>query len=360
MATVLVYGATGTTGGLIARALLDRGLQVIASGRDRGRLARRAAELGGVDIRPAPVHDRAALAAAVRGVDLVVACAGPFSMMGEPVLAAAIDAGADYLDTTGEQVFMREMYERYESAARHGGVCAVSGCAFEIALGDWAAALAAGALGPGAIDEVLVAYWLDRFNATAGTRASAVESLAAGGLVWDRDRWQEAPPAAERRTFAFPGTGDRAAVSFPSGEVVTVPRHIDARRVQTFLALEGSPLGRLPGWMGAALPLLARTPLLSAARARAVGGRQPDAAARARARFAVAAQARRGFEDARVAVTGRDVYATTATIIANAAAELCARRGQEGRPVGVLAPSEAFDPDASLGALAAVGCTVWR
>ncbi len=360
MPAVLVYGATGTTGDLVARALLERGLEVIVSGRDRGRLQRRAAELGGVELRPAPVHDRAALAAAVRGVDLVVACAGPFSLMGEPVLAAAIEAGADYLDTTGEQVFMREMYERHESAARHAGVCAVSGCAFEIALGDWSAALAAAQLGPDTVDEVTVSYWLDQFAATAGTRASAVESLARGGLVWDHDRWQESPPAAERRVVSFPGTGERRAVSFPSGEVITVPRHIAVRRVQSFLALEGSPISRLPGWAGAALPLLLRTPLLSAARARAVGGRQPDADARAAARFAVVADARRNFEDARVAVTGRDVYATTAAILANAAAELCGRRGRPERPVGVLAPTAAFDPEASLAALAAVGCTVWR
>ena len=374
---IVVYGATGLTGTLVAEELLRRGLPVVLAGRDRARLDALATRLGGLEVRQAQVHDREALAAAVRGAAVVVACAGPFLRVGEPVLRAAIEAGAHYLDTSGEQAFMREMVERYDSRARRAGVAAVSGFAFEVALGDWAAARAAqlvreqaAAAEGGAdtdvaaggeeepLDEVAIGYAIAGFRPSAGTQESALEALTRPTSVWLEDRWEHVAPGSRARPFHFPPPwGEREAVLFPSGEVVTVPRHVNARRIETYLVWgEGSPLARVAaraaGLLGPLLPALAASPLGALARAHAGGARAPRPEERAATRFAVVAEAGLHFRRARVSLSGSDLYAVTAAIVAGGAEALA--RG-EPPDTGVLAPAQIARAEDSLAELVGAG-----
>lgn len=366
---IAVYGATGTTGAMVVRELLDRGADVVVAGRDRGKLEALAASLDGTPVvAVAAVDDARALAAAFGGARVVVSCAGPFTAIGEPVLEAAIAAGAHYLDSSGEQGFLRAMYERHEAEARRAGVAAIPGMGLEVAIGDlaagWAAARITGA-SPGddllraeqtclaeddPLDEVAVAYLLEHFVPTAGTQRSAIAQLGAPGVVWRVDRWDAVAPGAERRRVngGAEHGGERDVVSFPSGEVITVPRHVAARRVQTFVSLTRNRwMSRAAGLLAPALPLLART-RLPGRLATMVDEIGPDARTRAEASFAIVATARRRFDHAQVTVGGRDVYATTATILAWAATRLATR---EHGPTGVLAPSEVFAPRPALEAI---------
>jgi len=361
--SVLIYGATGFTGRLVANALSRRGIPFVLSGRDRHRLDAMASDFDEpVETRAAQVHNAANMAAAVEGNAVVINCAGPFDKLGEPVVRAAIDAGAHYIDTTGEQAFMRRVYESYESAARRAKVAVVNGCAFEIALGDWAAALAAAAFdggdGDGTCDELFVAYAMDKFKATSGTQLSAIDSLAQDGVVWSVDRWESVRPAAERRVVQFPEPfGERSTLSFPSGEVISVPRHTRSQRVQTFISMFGestrdSLLSRATGVLGPALPFLLRSPLLTAMKAR-VGqsGAGPTPVQRRDSTFAIVAEAERSLERRRVCVAGCDPYGITAEVIAYAANHLLV---SERSAVGVLAPSQLIDASVGLTEIAEV------
>lgn len=366
---IVLYGATGTTGRLVARELHRRGLSLVLSGRDRGRLSDLAEELARgdhdgapIEIRPAQVHDAAQMAEAVRGARVVVACAGPFLQVGEPVLRAAVAAGAHYLDTTGEQHFMRDTYERYDARARAAGVAAVSGYAFEVALGDWAADRAAervralsGEAGDEPLDEVIVGYALSQFATTAGTLQSALASLAQPGSVWHEDRWERAATGSRVRTLHFPPPfGERDALLFPSGEVVTVPRHVTCRRVEAYLALgaAGSPAlrvaSRVAGLVGPLVPALAASPLGALARARVGTSPPPGAERRAQSQFALVAEAGQAFHRARVSVSGSDPYGLTARIVADGAEHLA--RVDPPR-AGVLSPSELVAPEQGLSGL---------
>lgn len=312
----------------------------------------------------APAGDVLALLAAFRGARVVIGCAGPFATLGEPVLEAAIAAGAHYLDISGEQAFLREMYERHEADARRAEVAVISGMAFEIAPGDfaagWVAAHLAGVDDDGddelvrtceleavaidePLDEVAVSYLVDRFTPTPGRQLSSLAAVTAPGVVWRMDRWDPINPAAERRRVQ-----EREVVSYPSGEVITVPRHVAAKRVQTFRSFaESEWIHRAAGLLGAATPWLARLGLPRRL-ATMIDPRVPDAAERAAARFTIVATAQRGVDEAQVAVSGSDIYATTATIVAWGAMELA---GRVSGPSGVLAPSELFAPRAALRAL---------
>jgi short subunit dehydrogenase-like uncharacterized protein len=358
---IVVYGATGTTGALVCKALARRGAAFAIAGRNREKLEALAAELGvDVPVRVAAIDDVATLGAAFAGAKVVASCAGPFNRIGEPVVAAAIEAGCHYVDTAGEQGFLRDMYERYGGAAARRGVVSVSALAFEIALGDWAAAWAAAILagesGDGRIaeddplDEVTVAYAVEDPATSAATQRTHADMLFQPGWVWQGEQWDPAPLGAEQRTINFGPElgGERPAQSFPSGEVITIPRHVNARRVQTYLSLTRSRwVGALARAATRIAPALYRTraaALIDSALAQVTtsGGDS------SRTRFAVVARAVRRFSMAQVRVLGTDPYALTGELIADAVVDLAAHAP---RAVGACAPSEVWPAEASLRAL---------
>ncbi|WP_285778917.1 saccharopine dehydrogenase NADP-binding domain-containing protein [Microtetraspora sp. NBRC 13810] len=102
-----------------------RGLGLTLTGRDGTRLRAAAAGLPGAQVRPAAVHDHDVLVAAFREADAVVNCAGPFTPTGAAVVRAAIDAGRPYLDTAGEQLYIKEVFDAFGARARAAGVAVV-------------------------------------------------------------------------------------------------------------------------------------------------------------------------------------------------------------------------------------------
>ena len=107
---VVVYGASGYTGKLIAWKLAQRSIPFIAAGRNQKRLVEEMAkvpELKGHDYRCVEVsHDRKALGELFAGRRVVINVAGPFMQLGRPVVEAALAAGCHYFDTTGETDWM--------------------------------------------------------------------------------------------------------------------------------------------------------------------------------------------------------------------------------------------------------------
>ena len=59
------------------------------------------------------------------GCQVVINCAGPFTLAGETVVAAAVDTGTHYVDSTGEQPYMQSVFERHGPAAERAGVALV-------------------------------------------------------------------------------------------------------------------------------------------------------------------------------------------------------------------------------------------
>ena len=90
MKTVLIYGATGTTGMLVARELIARGVRPLLGGRSEARLRAAAGELGiaADSVVVADATHPPDVARMVERAGVVVACAGPFIELGEPTVAA--------------------------------------------------------------------------------------------------------------------------------------------------------------------------------------------------------------------------------------------------------------------------------
>ena len=340
--SILIYGATGFTGRRVAEALVVAGHEVTVAGRDTDR-TRALAEVLKVPWRAAPVEDPVALARAVEGAAIVVNCAGPFSQLGEPLLQAALAGGASFADISGEQAYARDIYERYESRARRERRAVVLGLAFEPAVADWAASLAAAQLGPGRVDEVVLGYALSRVPFTPGLINSMRAVLAAPAVVWAHDRWEPAWPAGDQQILGFPDPfGSHLAIPAPLAAVITVPRHTDTAAVRTLVSAgRASPARKLAlKLVAAAAPAVARSPLT--AEVGALAPTVPTDDELSRASVAVIAEARRGFDRARVAVVGSDPYRITAAIVALGVRALAEREGALA-PTELVAPAEALD-----------------
>lgn len=341
---VVVLGATGYTGRLVAREAAGAGVPVVLAARDADRLAAVAAETGLAATRLVDVTDRASLGGLIRRGDAVINTAGPFLELGEPVVRACVEAGAHYLDTAGEQPFMHTVRQRYHSAARENGVAVVNAMAFEYALGDCAAALAARGLGP--LRSLDVVYSWDGSHSSRGTRRTILRMI--GSRAWERraGEFQPLVPASRHRRVTFASGRTLNAVAFGAGELLTVPRHLDVADASGWIAL-GSPAARLAPWVSPALPFAVPLlrPVLEPLVARAP---EPTAEQRAASRFAIRLElvATDGTRRA-VEVQGADPYGVTATATVYGAVRALEANG----PTGVLAPAQLVDPEAFLGAL---------
>lgn len=352
---IAVYGATGYTGRLVAAEMRRRGLTATLCGRSQGRLDAVARSLG-VDwpVRAAAVDDAPALRQALLGADVVINCAGPFTYYGAPVIEAALDVGAHYCDTTGEQPYMQGVFRWLDEPARSEGLAVVPGVGFDYVPGDLACAVAASGLEP--LSSIDVAYAVEGFGATRGTIHSALEMLGGGDVEYLGGAWQPAGRAPLGESFDFPPPlGSQVVARYPAGEVITVPRHVETGSVRAGIAARSfAPHPRLSAAVPAAAaflvaPLL-RTPLRDVVDAvvdRLPEG--PDAAARRASAFTIVADAHgESGQTARAVVEGNDVYGITAVMAVEFARRMAA---DDFAGAGALAPAQVVDPLEFLGFL---------
>ncbi|MGQ4384816.1 saccharopine dehydrogenase family protein [Streptomyces sp. SAS_270] len=327
---VAVFGAYGHTARFVTAELVKRGWTPVLSGRDAGKLAAAAAAHPGVESRVASVDDPASLDRALAGAALVINCAGPFGETAPALVEAALRAGIHYLDVTGETLVASSTFDTYQDDARvkEAGIVVAPVMAFYGALGDLLATVAIGDWP--AADEISVAVALDSWHPTRGTLLAG--ERRAGRRVVHSDhqlRVVAGDVPQPRGTWTFPasfGTQDVVG-EFSTTDVITISRHLDPERISTFL--NTTPLKDLSG------------PETRAPQAVDADGRSAQV-------FLVEVVVRRGDEERRVAVHGRDIYAFTAPIVVEAAERILDGRG---RATGVVTAGQIFDAEDFLRSL---------
>lgn len=135
---VVLFGATGFTGKLVAEYLARSAspLRWAIAGRNREKLEAVRAGLGGPAAAAPPVlvadsADRPALDAIAREARVVCSTVGPFALHGRELVAACVEAGTDYCDSTGEPQFVRAMIDLHHARARQTGARIVPCCGFD-------------------------------------------------------------------------------------------------------------------------------------------------------------------------------------------------------------------------------------
>ena len=136
---VVVYGATGFTGKLVVEYMTSQypagsGVSWAMAGRSPEKLALVRDEMGAPADTPLIVADASnpeSVEAMARSAKCVLTTVGPYTLYGEPLVAACAAAGTDYVDLSGEVLWMKDMIEAHSDAAKASGARIVHSCGFD-------------------------------------------------------------------------------------------------------------------------------------------------------------------------------------------------------------------------------------
>ncbi|MGK0437356.1 MAG: short subunit dehydrogenase-like uncharacterized protein [Paracoccaceae bacterium] len=136
---IVVYGATGFTGRLVAQylntrygngnevtwAMGARSLEKLQSVRDQLELP------ADTPLVVADSNDTASMQAMVDSTKVIITTVGPYQIYGSELVGLCANSGTDYVDLCGESVWMRHMIDAHEAAAKKSGARIVFSCGFD-------------------------------------------------------------------------------------------------------------------------------------------------------------------------------------------------------------------------------------
>jgi short subunit dehydrogenase-like uncharacterized protein len=345
---IVVFGATGYTGRLVSEALVGRGAKFVLAGRNEESLNELAEELGGgLETQTADVQRPETVRALVERGDVLVSTVGPFNKWGAPAVEAAIDAGAHYIDSTGESRFIRRVFEEWGPGAERANCGLLTAFGYDFVPGNLAGGLALEEAGDSAAT-LSIGYFLSGSGSSRRDAMSGGTAASAAGVAVDKafgfhdGRLVDERPAKRVRSFEW---GEKSLTGFSLGasEHLALPRlHDGLRDIDVYL-----------GWLGPAsraAQVMSVVTELPGARAgiRAIIGRfakgssgGPDAEARSKSGSRIVAEATdaKGNLLTRVQLSGPNGYTFTGDVMAWGA-ERAAAHGLEG--AGALGPVDGF------------------
>jgi short subunit dehydrogenase-like uncharacterized protein len=202
---VVLYGANGFSGRLVAEFLREDNIPFIAAGRSGARLEEVMNHVPGIETADYEIVETAGsqdeLAKLFAGAKVVCNTVGPFIYNGPRVIQAALDAGCHYLDIGGEQAWLRQVAENWGESFAKRGLLAAPATAFMSAVSDAAARLC---LENNAVDtlEILTMF---KGNPTFGSTQTIFAVIPTEAYYLEQNQYRPWPRAA-RYEVSVPGT----------------------------------------------------------------------------------------------------------------------------------------------------------
>lgn len=232
---LLIYGANGYTGELIAREAVQCGMRPILAGRSAEKIAPLAEELD-LEQRIFPLNDSAAMDRALADVGAVLHCAGPFSHTAAAMVDACLRTHTHYLDITGE-IPVFESLARRGKEAMSAGVMLLPGAGFDVVPTDCLAAHLKRRM-PNATQLALAMLNVGG-GVSRGTATTAIEGAGQGSAVRRGGKITRVPLAHRSRQFDF-GRGPRTAVAIPWGDISTAFYSTGIPNIEVYAAFPNS------------------------------------------------------------------------------------------------------------------------
>jgi saccharopine dehydrogenase (NAD+, L-glutamate forming) len=372
---VVLYGASGFTGGLVAdyltRARELAPARWALAGRNLGKLQAVQARLfSAAGASPealivADAADQSALARLAEAARVVITTVGPYVKYGEPLVRACAEAGTDYVDLTGEPPFAAAMAERHGARAEQTGARIVHACGFDSIphdLGAWFTLQALRARMTAEQRErtavTIEGFVRTRGSISGGTWHSALEIMASmRGYAREERRRAAARAASERRArqLRVPPAYRRDlgfwAVPMPTIDPIVVLRSAELLpeygpdfRYGHYLGLEhGYQVAGLLAGAGTVFALAQLPPTRKLLQKLKHPGEGPDEETRRRSHFRVIFQGRAEDQRVQCEVRGGDPgYGETAKMLAESALCLAFDRARLPARAGVLTPMTAI------------------
>ncbi len=325
----MIYGANGYTGELIAREAVSRGQRPVLAGRTAETIGSLARELG----CESRVFDLAH--PDLRGIALVLHCAGPFVHTSGPMVQACLDAGAHYLDITGEIAVFESIFRR-DADARKRGIALIPGVGFDVVPTDCLAAMLHAKM-PDA-NELWLAFSASRGGVSRGTLKTMIEGAARGSAIRRDGAITRVPHLWDVREIPF-ASGPRVAATIPWGDIATAYRSTGIPNIRTYSAQSPRSIRRLRRLLPF-LPLLKMKVLRRIAQKYADFRTGPSAQTRAKARVALWGRVTNGRDEITMTMSVVEGYTFTMLSALEAVDEVLASPKS-----GALTPSLAFGRD---------------
>ncbi|MCW3064941.1 MAG: hypothetical protein JWN32_2113 [Solirubrobacterales bacterium] len=203
---VIVYGASGYTGRLVAEYLREFSMPFVAAGRNVARIQDAMDHVPGIETAQYDVagveHSVEALTELFSGAKVVCNIVGPFSKYGPEVVEACIAAGCHYLDTTGEQDWVIACDETYGERMAERGLLLAPGVAQMYTTGEIAANICLETPGLHTLD---VAVFWKGAPTVASTQTIMVNAALSRAYYLEQNEYVEWPADGTIYELAVPG-----------------------------------------------------------------------------------------------------------------------------------------------------------
>jgi short subunit dehydrogenase-like uncharacterized protein len=240
---VLLLGAAGSSGRLIAAELAARGLSAQLAGRRRGPLEDLAQGLAAdgatVEVRTVDIRDAASLAEAIAGARVVVSTIGPFARLAGPVIDACLAARSPYVDIANEWSAVRDLLDRDEHA-RAREVTVVTGAGFGPAATETLVLRLVGLTGM-VPARVRVAAAAQGTRHGEGVRQTIEESLPQGAITYRDGQVVREPLGSGATILTFDGA-PRRMLPGPVGDLEAARKASGAPDVVAYIADPAAPV----------------------------------------------------------------------------------------------------------------------
>ncbi len=347
---VIIFGATGYTGQLTAKAMVKRGLRPLLAGRNEKCLKKLSKSLGDLPFVLADVTKPLSLETKVTEGDVLVSTVGPFSLYGKTAIETAIKKRAIYIDSTGEHDFIRKVFEVYHLQAVESQVPLLTAFGYDYVPGNCLASSLIDRIGKEVLN-IEIGYFvtatgIDRKALSDGTLLSLLRTSLEPGITWTNGAVLEEYVAQHFKKFQI-GDTLNSSFSICGSEHFTLPKiYPQIMNIKTYLGWFGA-FSYLFTMLSKLNLLLFKVPGFKSLRQRLSANvlhskkNGPDAERRASTGSHIIAYAYdvNGHELAKSELIGVNGYTFTANILAWAADQ--ARQGNING-VGALGPVEAF------------------
>jgi saccharopine dehydrogenase-like NADP-dependent oxidoreductase len=204
---VVVYGASGYTGRLVCEFLRDYGIPFVAAGRDASKVkAAMESNVAGIETADYEVaevnHDVESLTELFSGAKVVCNMVGPFARFGHETVQAALAAGAHYIDTTGEQDWVRDCDEKYGQQFADAGLLLSPGVAQMYTTGEIAAELCLETPG---LDTLDIAVFWGGSPTIASTQTILYNAATSPAAYLVRNQYVDHDPTEGHAQLVIPG-----------------------------------------------------------------------------------------------------------------------------------------------------------
>jgi short subunit dehydrogenase-like uncharacterized protein len=235
MEKILIYGSYGYTGQLIVEHATREGLHPLLGGRDEAQL-RSQAECYNLEYRAFSLEETSKLDSALRDVDAVLHCAGPFVHTYRQMAEACLRTKRHYVDISGE-IAGFEALAAMDTLAKDAGIMLLPGGGFDVVPSDCLAAHLKQRL-PSASQLRLFIHGIGA-GASRGTAKSAVENMHRGGMIRKDRNLVQVPPAWSVREQDF-GRGPKKVATIGWGDVSTAYYSTGIPNIETYFAFPAS------------------------------------------------------------------------------------------------------------------------